>query len=642
MGSLARILSTTSSLWRLYLGIIVCSLLTAAAALVSPFIIQRATDLIVSAVTGETTVAAVTGTVVWLVIGILLADLVGTIVHNIGGYIGDMTAAKMRQLLSTRYFAKLLSLPQRYFDTQVTGSIIARLERSVTSVTQFINTFSNNFFPMLLTVSAVLGITAWYYWPLALLLAAIFPTYIYLTALTSKRWQVYEADKNKHIDTAGGRFAEVIGQVKVVKSFGRETHELATFAQEYEDTVDTTQVQSRFWHRMDTLRGGVLNVVFFVIYLLLLLRTLNGHLTIGEMIMLIQLVGMAKQPATMMSYLIDVGQRAIAGSKDFFEVMALESQDHAPRELVAVAHNQPLGAEGEQPAEPAAAPQHGSRDWLAPDPTQLATTPVTALPLPAPHEAVFSFEDVHFAYHPGEPVVEHISVAAHRGQKIALVSESGGGKSTLVDLLQGIYSPTSGTITVCGEDTEITPRDTLRQTIGVVFQEPNLFSGTIAENLSYGNPAATQEQIEAAARRANAHDFISELTDGYQTVIGERGVRLSGGQKQRIAVARAMLKDAPILILDEATSALDTRSERAVQAGLEELMADRTTLLIAHRLSTIAGVDTIITLESGRITEVGSPAELATSGGLYSQLLALTLSASDEDKQRLTALGFGN
>lgn len=176
--------------------------------------------------------------------------------------------------------------------------------------------------------------------------------------------------------------------------------------------------------------------------------------------------------------------------------------------------------------------------------------------------------------------------------------------------------------------------------MGVVFQDASLFSGTIRENIAYGRPDATEKEIIDVAERANAHSFISAFPDGYDTLIGERGLRLSGGQKQRVAVARAMLKDAPVLVLDEATSALDTRSERAVQAGLDELMADRTTLIIAHRLSTIADVDTIVTLEAGRVGEVGPPAELAVSGGIYNQLLTLTASSSAADRKRLKEFGF--
>ena len=215
------------------------------------------------------------------------------------------------------------------------------------------------------------------------------------------------------------------------------------------------------------------------------------------------------------------------------------------------------------------------------------------------------------------------------------MGESGGGKSTLMALLEGLYDPRTGSVTVDGMNIAEGDLEKLRSQIGMVFQDASLFSGTIAENISYARPDATEEEIETAAVKANADRFIRGFKDGYQSVIGERGLKLSGGQKQRIAVARAILKDAPILILDEATSALDTKAERAVQKGLEELMVGRTSLIIAHRLSTISSVDRIVTLRDGQIDEIGSPAELAQTGGIYAELLSLQNSGSKQGKQRL-------
>ena len=228
-----------------------------------------------------------------------------------------------------------------------------------------------------------------------------------------------------------------------------------------------------------------------------------------------------------------------------------------------------------------------------------------------------------------------MSFSIRQGERIAFVGESGGGKTTLVSLLLGLYPLDSGTIRVFGTDLRDIGLADLRRRVGVVFQDASLFSGTIAENIAYGNPGATREQIVAAATKANAHEFVSRFKHTYDAEIGERGLKLSGGQKQRIAVARAMLKDAPILVLDEATSSLDSKSERAVQLGLEHLMADRTTLIVAHRLSTISSVDRIVTLRDGRVDEIGTPDELATTGGIYAELLALQASSSKADRKRL-------
>ncbi len=240
-----------------------------------------------------------------------------------------------------------------------------------------------------------------------------------------------------------------------------------------------------------------------------------------------------------------------------------------------------------------------------------------------------------FGYGTDDDVVHDVSFTVRHGDQVAIVSESGGGKSTLVSLLLGLYRPRSGRIRLFGHDVDELSREELRSAVGVVFQEAALFSGTVAENIAYGRPQALRDEIEQAARDANAHSFVRGFGHGYDAVIGERGLRLSGGQKQRIAVARAMLKDAPILVLDEATSALDTKSERLVQEGLERLMAERTSLIIAHRLSTISRVDQIVTLRAGRVDEIGSPDELAATTGIYAELLHLQASHSKRDRRLL-------
>ncbi|MGO2057628.1 MAG: ABC transporter ATP-binding protein [Candidatus Corynebacterium faecigallinarum] len=611
-------------LWPYYVMVILAATVTVLLSMASPFLIKHATDTIVDTVNGSVTVEDATTVVIAVAVGLLLAELAHTVIHNIGGWFGDVMGMRMRQILSNRYFAKLLSLPQGYFDKQITGTIISRLDRSILGLTQFLQAFANNFFSMILTVIVVLAISAWYYWPLALLLVIIFPMYLWLTALTSKRWMRWEKTKNDHVDAAQGRFAEVIGQVKVVKSFVSELRELRLFQQHFVETVSVTKEQSRWWHMMDIFRMAGMNVIFFAIYLVLFLQTLNGNFTIGDMVLLVQLVAMAKQPATMMSWMVDSAQRAAAGSREYFE--AMEELEEATVSPVLLAASREYG--------PSVIPEQDVRDAI-PDP-------------PAPLEGcsrpggtpVVEFENVTFGYDVDDPVIHDVSLTAGFNEKVALVGESGGGKSTLVNLLLGLYRPSSGTLRVCGHDIAELSAAQLRGMVGVVFQDAALFSGTIRENIAYGRPDASDAEIEDAARRANADGFIRAFPQGYDTVIGERGLRLSGGQKQRVAVARAMLKDAPILVLDEATSALDTRAERAVQAGLEELMVGRTTLVIAHRLSTIASVDTIVTLSEGRVDEIGTPAELAVSGGIYGELLRLTASSSAEDRKRLRSFGF--
>lgn len=614
----SKILRFTRELWPLYVIVMITSIFTALLALATPFLVGRATDVIVDSLQGGTPVEKATTSIIWIALALLAVELASTIVRNVGGWFGDVMSTRMRQILSDRYYAKLLSLPQSYYDNQVTGTIISRLDRSILGLTDFLNSFANNFFSMLLTVAMILGITAFYYWPLALLLAVIFPMYLYFTTLTSKKWMVWEKEKNSNIDLAQGRFAEVVGQVKVVKSFVTELRELRLFQNHFGEVVRLTRGQSRYWHLMDIIRMGIMNLIFFAIYLLLFWRTVTGHFSLGDMVLLLQFVVMARQPAQMMSWLVDTAQRAAAGSLDYFKAMEELEEKSANPVLVDAA--QPTGAMEISDAD-----------------VNAASHPLLKAPDNGP---VIEFNDVSFEYNEGEPVIHGVTFSATKGQKVALVGESGGGKSTLVNLLLGLYSPTSGTLRVCGQKLSDTTASELRSSVGVVFQEPALFSGTVRENIAYARPNASEEEVMAVAKKAHAHDFIMGFAQGYDTLIGERGLRLSGGQKQRIAVARAMLKDAPVLVLDEATSALDTKAERVVQAGLEKLMVGRTTLVIAHRLSTIANVDIIVTLDKGHVDEVGTPADLAVSGGIYSELLRLTASSSAADRERLKRFGF--
>lgn len=591
MKSITRILATARELWPLYIGIVVAAIVTSVTALLAPFVIAEAVNQVES-ITRDN--EGQVSNLIWLALALLGIMLTNSVVSNIGGYMGDLMSTRLRVILSQRYFHKLLRLPQRYYDSELTGTLISRLNRSLTSITDFLKMFANGFFTTLITVVAVLVISGFKSPWLALMLIIIYPTFVGLTALTSRKWQVWERKKNILYDVAGGRFAEVIGQMRVVKSFVTERSELDSFTHKYDETVTLTHSQSRFWHRMDVARRGALDVVFFGLYAVIFVSTAQGDFSLGTMVLLIQLVNMAKQPVESMSYLVDSWQRAITGSQEYFTVMRELDEPNNPLETDAVAEVH----------------------WVD-------------------HDPVIQFDNVSFGYDEGTLVLKDIDLSVHRGERVAFVGESGGGKTTLVNLLMKLYAPTCGTIDVHGQSVTEVPTQALRHEIGVVFQDASLFSGTIRENLAYGRPDATDEELTTAVRRANALPFIQKLPSGFDTEIGERGIKLSGGQKQRISVARALLKDAPILVLDEATSALDTKSERLVQAGLEELMHGRTTLIIAHRLSTISSVDRIVTLRDGRIDEIGTPGELALSGGIYAELLALQGSTSKADRAKL-------
>lgn len=594
MRALLRILGVARELLPAYAAIVAAGVLVAVTGLAVPFIVKAATDEVVASMSGA---GGGVPAVLWLAFLLLLVDLANTVITNVGGYLGDVMAIRMRSILSRNYFEKLLRLPQRYFDSELTGTIISRLQRSITETTNFLNMFANSFLPMLLSLVAALAIIAWYSWWLALLMLAVYPLFTWLTALTSKRWQRLEREKNSEFDIAGGRFAEVVGQIRVVKSFVAEARELAHFAGRYDRTIALTREQSAFWHRMDVFRRGALNLIFFAIYAIIFSLTITGQFTLGVMVLLIQLVNLARQPVQSMSFLVDSSQRAITGCRDYFVVMDEPVESDALGETAADA----------RPAEPRTA--HG--------------------------EPIVQFTDARFGYAGDVEVLSGVTFDVARGERVAFVGESGVGKTTLASLLLGLYPLSSGRLRVDGREVADIPLPELRAQVGVVFQDPSLFSGTIRENIAYGRPDATEDEIVEAARRAHAHGFIIGLPGGYDAQIGERGVKLSGGQKQRIAVARALLKDAPILVLDEATSSLDSKAERLVQEGLEELMADRTTLIIAHRLSTISSVDRIVTLRDGHIDEIGTPAELAQTDGIYAELLALQSSATKAGRKRL-------
>lgn len=588
MRSLIDVLKYTSGLSRLYVGITICSILVALTGIAIPFVISAATDLMVQVVSGGQDVSM--HQVILLAALLLVFDLSNTLIRNFGGYLGDMMSARLRQQLSNVYYQHLLSLPQSYYDHELTGTIINRLNRAITELSSFLNMFANNFFQMILTILITVGVILTYSWELAILVIIMYPIFMWLTALTSKKWQKYQAQKNHDTDVAIGRFSEVVAQIKVVKSYVYEKLEYNFFARLMGQTVSVTKVQSKYWHKMDIVRGAVLSVIFFCIFAYIFVQTVEQNFTIGDMVLLITLVNGLRMPLFNMSFIVDNFQKAVAGSKDVQE--ALEE-------------------------EPSISDIEDAKDLVA-------------------EKGEVKFDGVSFTYNRGgQAVLKNLTFTIAPGEHVALVSESGGGKTTITNLLMRLYEANAGEISIDAQNIKEVTQRSLRQNIATVFQEPALFSGTIKENIAYGRPDASPEEVAAAAKAANADKFIEKLDKGYDTEIGERGLKLSGGQKQRIAIARAVLKDAPILILDEATSALDSRSEKLVQQALDRLMKGRTTIIIAHRLSTIAAVDRIITLSKGEIDEIGTPRELAKTDGLYATLLELQQSAGKVDKEKL-------
>lgn len=585
MKSIGRILKFAGHLWPYYLGVSVASVVMALLNQVQPLFVKFAIDRLPNALGGETELVPV----LLIVLAIFASDVGATLVSNLAGYHGDIMSIKLRYFLSTKYYDHLLTLSQKYYANELTGTIINRLNRSITGVTDFINMFANNFLQFLLTTVFTLVITARYSLVVAFLFAILYPIFLWFTTRTSTRWQGYQKDINEASDEASGRFAEVVGEIKVAKSYTSEKIESSFFKRVLKKTIHLTYPQSKLWHSQDVYRRLVLNVIFGLVYVYIFYEAVSGRLTVGETVLLIQYGALIRLPIFSMSFLVDRTQRAIADSKDYFKAM-----NEVP-EIVDVPEAKHLRIK----------------------------------------KSSITFRGVDFAYEEKQPVLKQVSFEVDPGSKVALVGESGEGKTTISNLLLRLYDPNAGEICIDGKNISSVTQKSLREQIAVVFQDPVLFSGTVRENIAYGRPRATQKELEAAARAANAWTFIKRLPDGLDTVVGERGMKLSGGQKQRIAIARALLKNAPILILDEATSSLDSKAESEVQGALEKLMKGRTTIIIAHRLSTIAGVDQIVTLKNGQVDEIGSPAELSKTNGIYAQLLKLQNRSDEVTKKKL-------
>jgi len=583
MKEIIRILKVGSSLRRSYLLVSILTVFVSLMTVLQPLISGWAIDEISKGSDASIKYAAL------LAVMIFVLDFAQNIFSNLNGYVGDQIQAKLQKLLSERYYAHLMQLPQKYFDTELSGKIISRLNRSITQITSFVHMMTNNFLQFIFSTVFSLVVVFIISWQVGLLLFALYPIFIWMTIRNSSKWLGYQEKINLNTDIASGRFAESIGQVKVVKSYGQEKRELSFFSKYYSKIVKLTRPQSAFWHKRDFERRLVLNIIFLAVYMFIFVRGAQGAFTPGEVVALILYAMNIRIPIFTISFLVENTQRAVSDSRDYFKVMDEHIESGSEENSISI------------------------------------------------DKAKIEFRDVRFSYDQKKEIIKGVSFTVKPGQKIALVGESGEGKTTLTNLIMRLYDCSDGSIEIDGQDISHFSRSSLRNKISVVFQEPNLFSGTIKENVSYADSTVGVDQIEKSARAANAHEFVKGLEKGYDTNIGERGLKLSGGQKQRIAIARAIQKDAPILILDEATSSLDSKSELLVHEALETLMKDRTTIIIAHRLSTIQNVDVIVAMKNGKIVEVGSPKELEKTDGIYAQLLQVQTARSAEERQEALA-----
>jgi len=511
-----------------------------------------------------------------LLIGMaFLSSLIGLILSTLSDRLGDHTAGELRKFLTEKFYHKVLTLPQSYFDSEISGKIINQLNRGISSIQDFMNTLSNFILPAVLQSIFTVIVLAFYNIPIAIFTLLLFPVYMIISYYSTVRWGQEEIAKNKIEDLNRGRIQEVISNMSLVKSFNNELQEFKTIVNNLTGINKIYAKQSKTFHIFDFFRGLSLNIVLLLINIIVFYNTYKGSLSLGEMVLILQLVAQARRPLFAMSFILTRIQTAESGSKEFFEVLKLESTENFE-----------------------------------------ATETFEKI-----RDAAIEFKNISFNYKDSENVLDDVSFKIKKHEKVALVGHSGAGKTTIINLILKFYSPKKGNVFLKNRNYKNLDHKFIRNNIALVFQENELFSSTIKENVVYGKQHAEEEDIIKALKLANAYNFVEKLPKGLNSEVGERGVKLSGGQKQRIQIARAILKNSPILILDEATSSLDAKSEKEVQDALENLMKNRLVIIIAHRFSTIQNVDKIIVLNEGKIVDAGSPQELSRKKGIYSELL---------------------
>ena len=470
--------------------------------------------------------------------------------------------------------AHVMRLPIRYFDSTKTGVLISRIMNDADGIRNLVGTGLVQLTGSILTAVIALCVLLYLNWSLTLVTIAILATFGGGMATAFKRLRPLFRERGKITGEVTGRLAESLGGVRIVKAYTAEKREELVYAKGAHRLFRNVAQSLTGVSAITAFSSVVIGATGVAMMLIGGNSIRNGSMTIGDLVMYLSFTALMTMPVIQLASIGTQLSEAFAGLDRIREIrrMATEDQEDADR-----------------------------------------------APL-ADVDGAVEFEDVTFEYNPGAPVLKHVSFRAPAGSTTALVGSSGSGKSTLISLVMTFNRPLSGRVLVDGHDlTSIKLRD-YRAHLGVVLQDNFLFDGTIAENIAYARPHSSREEIQAVSRIAHCDEFIEGFEQGYDTIVGERGVRLSGGQRQRVAIARAILADPKILILDEATSSLDSESEAMIQDGLKALREGRTTFVIAHRLSTIRSADQILVLEHGEIVESGTHEELLVRGGRYRQL----------------------
>ncbi len=514
-------------------------------------------------------------------VGIFLLRGVLTFVSSYAmSWVSNRVILDLRAVL----FHRLLQLPSSYFENNSSGALLSKIAYDVSGV----SAAATSVLTVLVRDSlSVLGLLIWLFylnWKLTLLTLIVVPAVAIVIKLTSKRLRRMSTESMRAMGDVTHVLEESIECQKVVKVFGGQRYEESRFGRANQELRGFSMRQSVAASLTAPMVQLFAAIALAVIVGIALKQSESDQFTVGEFVSFITAMLMLLAPLKHLSDINAPLQRGLASAESVFSVL-----DEKPE----------------------------------------ADTGTVELPRA---KGELRFEDLGFTYSgSSRPAIERIDLAINPGETVALVGQSGSGKSTLVSLLPRFYDPTRGRILLDGHDLRDLKLASLRGNIAMVSQDVALFNDTVAANIAYGSMSgATREQVEAAAKAAHATEYIREMPQGFETMIGENGVKLSGGQRQRLAIARALLKNAPVLILDEATSALDSESERYVQEALKTLMQGRTTIVIAHRLSTVEHADRIVVMSRGLVAEVGTHAELLARDGLYAKLYRIQF-AEDGD-----------